>query len=464
MLKKNSIFSKLFVSYSFIILTSFLLFIGVFFYLFHINLYKEYEETYQHQYNQIEKQLQENLDWSNNEVAKKLSYSLNQPQHYIYIVDENKRQIYGPDPEKTSQLINIPDDIFYKVTAGEQVSEGGFNDGELRYIVASTLNTKISGVNTAIMVIIFHDLTHEYQQVLLMIFFTSIIAIMFAGIILWFISKKITAPLTEMNDIARHYAKGDFSKSVQYQSDDEIGQLAKSFTFMASELNQLENRRRQYISNVSHELRSPLTSIKGFIIALLDGTIPENRQSHYYGIMKDETERMIKLVNDTLDMNQLEEGNNDILRTDYNLTKQIERIINKLEPHFVKKDLKIRFNTDGEYCVYADEGRIEQVIVNLLQNAVQFSNKNAPIDITLTKEGQYVNVLIQDYGEGIAEDQLDLIWRRFYKVDESRTHKSGAGLGLAIVKSILDLHETDIKVTSKLGEGTTFSFTLPLIE
>ena len=157
--------------------------------------------------------------------------------------------------------------------------------------------------------------------------------------------------------------------------------MAKSFTYMAKELNQLETRRKQFISNVSHELRSPLTSIKGFIIALLDGTIPDNRRPHYYGLMKDETERMIKLVNDTLDMNQLEEGHSKILRTDYNLTEQIDRIIHKLEPHFVKKDLEIRFNADSEYCVYADKGRIEQVIVNLLQNAVQFSNKNALIDI-----------------------------------------------------------------------------------
>lgn len=466
MLKKNTIFTKLFVSYAFIILTSLLLFIGVFFYLFHLNLYKEYEDTYQHQYEQIEKQLQieENLNRNTNEIARELSYSLNQPHHHIYIIDEERRQIYGPDPEQVSQPINISDSMIKQVIAGEQVSEGGFENGELRYIVASSLNTNISGVNLPIMVVIFHDLTHEYQEVLLMIFFTSIIAIVFAGGILWFISKKITAPLREMNEIARHYAKGDFSKSVQYQSNDEIGQLAKSFAYMAKELNHLENRRRQYISNVSHELRSPLTSVKGFIIALLDGTIPENRRLHYYGIMKDETERMIKLVNDTLDMNQLEEGHSHIFRTNYNLTEQINRIIHKLEPHFVKKELKVRFNTDHEYFVYADKERIEQVIVNLLQNAIQFTNRTAPIDIILTKDGKYVNVRIQDYGEGIAEEQLDFIWRRFYKVDEARTNKSGAGLGLAIVKSILDLHETEIKVTSKLGEGTVFSFILPLTE
>ena len=462
MLKKNTIFSKLFLSYSFIIVTSLLLFIGVFFYLFHITLYDEYEETYQHQYEQIEKQLHSQKNLSNHETAERLSYALNQPRYHIYIIDENRRQVFGPDPNQSSQIISIPNEIIKQVLAGKKISKGSFDNGELRYIVSSTLPFSINGVNTPIMVIIFHDLTHEYQQVIYMILFTFTIAIVFAGCILWFISKKITAPLREMNDIARLYAKGDFSKSVHVISNDEIGQLANSFTYMAKELNQLENTRKQFISNVSHELRSPLTSIKGFIIALMDGTIPSNKRSHYYNLMKDETERMIKLVNDTLDMNQLEEGHHNILRTDYSLTEQINMVIHKFEPHFVKKNLEISFASDREYIVYADKARIEQVIINLLQNAVQFSKMNDRIEIYLMKDREYVKIVIQDYGEGIKEDQLDMIWKRFYKVDEARTNKSGAGLGLAIVKSILDIHETEIQVKTKLGEGTAFSFTLPL--
>ena len=464
MLKRNTIFSKLFLSYSFIIVSSLLLFIGVFFYLFHITLYDEYEETYQHQYEQLEKQLHSQENLSNHDTAERLSYSFNQPRYHIYIIDENSRQIFGPNPNQTSQIISIPTDIIQQVLAGKKVSKGSFDNGELRYIVSSTLPFQINGLSTPIMVIIFHDLTHEYQQVIFMILFTFTIAIVFAGCILWFISKKITAPLREMNDIARLYAKGDFSRSVHVKANDEIGQLANSFTYMAKELNQLENSRKQFISNVSHELRSPLTSIKGFIIALMDGTIPSNKRSHYYNLMKDETERMIKLVNDTLDMNQLEEGHHKILKTDYNLTEQIKQIIHKLEPHFTKKNLEIRFTTDHEYIVYADKERIEQVIINLLQNAVQFSKTNDHIDLALMKDRQYVKIVIQDYGEGIQEDHLDMIWRRFYKVDEARTNKSGAGLGLAIVKSILDLHEAEIQVQSKLGEGTAFTFKLPISE
>ncbi|MBC5638683.1 HAMP domain-containing histidine kinase [Ornithinibacillus sp. BX22] len=345
---------------------------------------------------------------------------------------------------------------------GNKVSEGGFENGELRYTIATMLSTSIDEVEQPIMVMIFHELNHEYQQVIWMILFTFFIAIMFAGVVLWFMSKRITAPLREMSEIARHYAKGDFSNSVRYQSNDEIGQLAKSFTHMADELNDLETMRRQYISNVSHELRSPLTSIKGFIIALMDGTIPNNRHDYYYRLMKEETERMIKLVNDTLDMNQLEEGHHKLLKTNYNLTHQINTIIDKLEPHCTEKQLQIRLHTNRDYYVNADKERIEQVIVNLLHNAIQFSSSQSVVDIKLTEERPYVYVYIQDNGIGIEEKQLDLIWRRFFKVDEARSNKSGAGLGLAIVKSIIDLHETEIKVQTKPGEGTTFSFNLPL--
>jgi signal transduction histidine kinase len=453
----------MFLNYSFIIVLSFLLFIAVFFYLFHLNIYKKYEDIYQHQYVQVENQLQnqKNFSWSDSETAEILSYSLNQPGYHIYIVDGSGKQIFGPDLNQDSQ-IPVSDDILNQVNAGKTVSEGGFENGELRYTVATLLSTNINKADQPIMVMIFHELNHEYQQIIWMILFTFLIAIVFAGLILWFMSKRITAPLREMSGVARHYAKGDFSKTVQYQLNDEIGQLAKSFSYMANELNNLETMRRQFISNVSHELRSPLTSIKGFIIALMDGTIPNNRHFHYYGLMKDETERMIKLVNDTLDMNQLEEGHRKILRTDYNLTDQIATIIHKFEPHCTEKQLQIRFHVDRDYHVNADKERMEQVMVNLIHNSIQFSHTHGFIDIALNEEAQHVNVRIQDYGIGIEEQQLDLIWKRFYKVDEARSNKSGSGLGLAIVKSILDLHDTEMKVYTKPGEGATFSFKLPI--
>lgn len=457
MFKRNSIFSKLFLSYSFIFLLSILLFITVFFYLFHLTIYKEYEKIYEHHYVQMETKLT-----TKESDAESMSYLLNQPTYAIYIVDSENRQIFGPNPEETDKLVPVSEQLLQRVHAGEKVAEGQFENGELQYTIGSKLATTIDGMSSPMMIMVFHSLTHEYKQVLFIIVITFFIAILFAGIILWFFSKRITAPLREMSDITKRYAKGDFSTSVTYPANDEISQLATSLSNMAQELNELDTRRKQFVSNVSHELRSPLTSIKGFIIALMDGTIQEERRMHYYRLMKNETERMIKLVNDTLAINQLEEGDSNLSCIDYNLTEQINHIVHALEPHVKKKHLRIALETEEDFYVYADKERIERVLVNLLQNAIQFSKEQSQIDVSLKKVGQFVKVNIRDYGEGIKEEDLPLIWRRFYKADESRTSKSGAGLGLAIVKSILDLHGVEANVVTEYGKGATFSFTLRL--
>ena len=427
-----------------------------------MNLYKKFESIYEHQFAQVEKQLtnQKKFNWNDEEMAEVLSSLLNQSDHVVYIIDQSGEEIFVPD--RKSARIPVLEEYLKEINEGNNVSKGGMEDGELRYTIAMPLNIPIDGAEQPYMIMIFDDLNHEYLQVIWMIFLTFIIAILFAGVIVWFMSKKITAPSREMSEVAKDYAKGDFSKAVQYELNDEVGQLAKSFNNMANELNNLETMRKQFISNVSHELRSPLTSIKGFIIGLKDGTIPEERRFHYYGLMKDETERMIKLVNDTLDMNQLEENPGKINRTDYNLTEQMKTILRKLEPHRIEKGIEFRFQPKQDYYVYADQEQIEQVLINLIHNAIQFSKEQGKVVIALTSEGKHVKVVVKDYGIGIDEQQIDLIWRRFYKVDEARTSKSGSGLGLAIVKSILDLHETEINVQSKLGEGTTFSFLLPL--
>lgn len=460
MINKHSIFSKLFLSYLLIIVVSFFLFIGIFFYLFHTQLYKGYEDTFQYQYDKITKQLS-----ANEGTAQGLHALFAQHDYSIYIIDEERRQLLGPDPKKDSAVIGISEALMAQLIEEKFVSEGSFQNGELRYLVASSLHAAVQGEEPAYMVMIFHDMSHEYQQVIWMIILTFTISMLFAAGVLWFISKKITQPLREMSQTAIHYAKGDFSKKVAYRSDDEIGQLAKSFTYMAQELHGLEKRRREFISNVSHDLRSPLTSMKGFLVALLDGTIPDERRPRYYKLMKEETERMIKLVNDTLVLTQLEEGQQQLQCRSYSFTKQVKMIIDKLEPQLQKKRLYVRFSHErSPVYVFADKERIEQVMINLLQNAIQFSEPHAPIDICLETKGGQVKVSIQDYGEGIPEEKLQAIWQRFYKVDEARAHKSGFGLGLSIVKSILELHGSDIEVESKPGEGTTFSFALPITD
>ncbi|WP_404431138.1 sensor histidine kinase [Sutcliffiella horikoshii] len=454
----NKIFYKLFFIYALIISSLFIIFGLIFLYLFHVDLYEDFEETYTHQQQQITDLLtaSEEFGWAEEETMTALKPMLVEKDFHVYLFSENGERFFK---DVSFELDEIDRALLEKVKSGDYVAKGGWTNGDLSYVIASPIDGEM------IMVMVFHDLSHAYQQVLSMILITFTITIAIAGIIIWFLSAKITASLRDMNEIALKYAKGDFSQSVQIASKDEIGQLGESFNHMAAELNSLEETRKAFIANVSHDLRTPLTSIKGFLIALLDDTIPANQRKEFYLLMKDETERVIKLVNDTLDMSQLERSQVTLKRTSYNLTKQLQLIAGKLEPHLASKELEIQIIPDNqEIMVVADRDRIEQALINLLQNAIQVSANHQNIQVFLEKKAEEVVIRILDHGEGISEENLERIWERFYKTDKARSSKTGIGIGLSIVKSIMDLHGTTIKVESKVGEGTVFSFALPLMK
>ncbi|MCT8138244.1 GHKL domain-containing protein [Anaerobacillus sp. CMMVII] len=213
----------------------------------------------------------------------------------------------------------------------------------------------------------------------------------------------------------------------------------------------------------SHDMRSPLTSINGFVGAMLDGTIPENDQKRYLHLMKDETERLIKLVNDLLDIARIEAGQVSIHPRNYNVSEQIRKLIAKLEPQLSKQkiDIEIQSNEEDDLYIFADRDRIDQVLGNLIENAINFSNNKGLVVITLSKIEKEVQISIADHGPGIPKKELKFIWDRFFKVDKARSQKVGTGIGLSIVKHIIDLHGAKIEVQSELGKGTVFSISLP---
>lgn len=297
----------------------------------------------------------------------------------------------------------------------------------------------------------------EYRFVL-----SSMISITIAGLLAYYLSKRITAPLREMNRVALHIARGQFEQRVNIRTHDELRELGKTINYMAQELAGLDRMRKDFVANVSHDLRSPLTSIHGFARAFLDDAIPDDRKRHYFAIMEEQTERMIKLVGDLLDMARIEAGQLQIRPVIFNLSELVRRVVARMEPEFVKKQVNVELKSEEaqDIHVFADPDRIDQVIVNLIQNAVQFSSPDRLVEVMLKKEEQAV-VSIRDYGPGIREEDMESIWERFYKADKSRTKKAGTGLGLSIVKHILDLHQSPIHVKSEVGKGTVFTFTLP---
>ncbi len=295
--------------------------------------------------------------------------------------------------------------------------------------------------------------------------FCLLISAFVAFILIYYTSKRITKPLKDINDAARVISNGDFNKRIEIVSNDEIGQLGKSFNDMAEGLNRLEEYRRRFIANISHDLRSPITSIQGFLNAILDGTIPEEKQEKYLKIVLDETNRLTKLTNDILELTKFENHEIELNKENFDLNEMIRNILLSFETRMVDKNVKVKVLLAKENTwVYADAQKIQRVIYNLLDNAVKFTNENGSITIETTYEDSKVNVSISDTGIGIKEEDLKHIFERFYKVDSSRGQdKKGTGLGLAIVKEIIKAHNQKITVESELKKGTKFTFSLDIL-
>ena len=258
------------------------------------------------------------------------------------------------------------------------------------------------------------------------------------------------------------YSQGDFSKKINHQYNDELGYLSNTLDYMANELDTLEDEERIFVSNVSHDFRSPLTSIKGYVEAIMDGTIPVEIQYQYLQIILDETNRLSKLTESLLDLNQFGKNGAKLNISTFDINEVILATTRVFGVSLKKKNLSIKTKLEpGALFVEADIDKIQQVIYNLVDNAIKFSFENNSIDFeTYVKHGK-VFVSIKDHGIGISSENQKKIWDRFYKIDASRgKNKMGAGLGLSIVKAIISAHSENINVVSTPGAGTEFIFTL----
>ncbi|MCX7711537.1 MAG: cell wall metabolism sensor histidine kinase WalK [Clostridia bacterium] len=292
--------------------------------------------------------------------------------------------------------------------------------------------------------------------------FAVTISILISIVLVYIFSLRISKPLKEINNAARIIAGGEFQKRLSIRSRDEIGELANSFNHMVAALQNLEEMRRGFIANVSHELRTPMTSIRGFIEGILDGTIPSERHQYYLTIVRDETTRLNRLVNDLLDLAKMEAGEMSFQLKDFDINELIRRCIIKLETQITAKDLQVEADfEEEEMLVKADADAIERVIINLMHNAIKFTPEAGKIKVSTSKHKEKVYISVADNGIGIEKEEIDAIWERFHKSDKSRSQdKTGTGLGLAIVKNIINEHSQNIWVESELGKGTEFTFTL----
>ncbi len=258
-------------------------------------------------------------------------------------------------------------------------------------------------------------------------------------------------------------AKGDFSVKIRNEEkyDGEIGVLVKSINDMTDELNAMEKMRQEFVSNVSHEIQSPLTSIKGFARALQDNNLSEEKREHYLTIIETETTRLSKLSQNLLKLTLLESEEYTPERATYRLDQQLKQIVLNSEPLWAEKEIELELNLEKVH-ITADQESMSQVWINLIHNSIKFTPNGGTITIQLKEYEKVVEVRIRDSGIGISKEQKQHIFERFYKADSSRNRAyGGSGLGLAIVKKVLDLHQGEIKVESEEGKGTEFIVCIP---
>ena len=303
----------------------------------------------------------------------------------------------------------------------------------------------------------------DYLRAMVVLFLVAFAVIMLAVFpLLKYTIDRILTPLKEMTLAAKRFGEGDFSEKVNVSDQNEMGFLANTLNDMASSLEAIEENRKSFISNVSHELRTPMTTIGGFVDGILDGTIPENRHREYLRTVSEEINRLARLVRSMLNISKYEAGEMQLQTEDFDITELTVKTVLLFEKRIEGKNIDIRGLDTDRFYVNADMDLVQQVIYNLTENAVKFVNEGGYISYSFREEEGAVAVVIRNSGEGLKKNEINKVFDRFYKTDESRgKDKTGVGLGLSIVRSIIKLHNGSVLVRSKTGEYTEFEFTLP---
>ncbi len=341
---------------------------------------------------------------------------------------------------------------------------GNFNSEVLTVLAPITSDFKVKGYVT-----IHNDMTEITEtcnELLIICYITLVILIMLSLIILYFFTEFVYVPLKKITYATEQYASGNMHYEFQVDNEDEIGYLAACLNYMASEIARSEDDQKKFIANVSHDFRSPLTSIRGYLEAMQDGTIPPELYDKYLGIVLNETDRLTKLTNSLLTLNNLNTRGMLLDISDFDINRIIRDTAAAFEGTCRKKSLSIELILTGdEMYVSADIEKIKQVLYNLIDNAIKFSNADSTITIETHEKKNKLFVSVKDEGIGIPKEDLKQIWDRFYKSDASRgKDKKGTGLGLSIVKEIIKAHHENINVISTPNEGSEFIFSLPKID
>ncbi|WMJ23809.1 HAMP domain-containing sensor histidine kinase [Paludicola sp. MB14-C6] len=370
----------------------------------------------------------------------------------------------GNCPHKDKQ---IPQSVLSTLSSDGKYSEmGKMGDFYSRHYytvatqVSTRTNTRVAYVFTSMHAS--KQLQTFLNEMLKMFLFSSVAVLFLTFIIVYFVTLQMVKPLRQMSLAAQKFGKGELNTRLEVSSYDEMGQLAMALNNMAQSLSTQEIMRRSFIANISHELKTPMTSISGFVDGILDGTIPPEKQKYYLQIVSDETKRLSRLVKTMLNLSRIEAGEMKINKSRINIVDTICQTVFSFEQQIDKKHLTIKGLDHEKVMIEADPDLMHQVVYNLTENAVKFVDEGGFLEFSIYEIGDNTFVSVKNSGVGLTKEEMNKVFERFYKTDKSRgLDKNGVGLGLYIVRSIVNLHGGDITVNSVEGEYVEFVFSVP---
>ena len=403
-------------------------------------------------------------------LSTKLEIIGESAEAYLFFTDNDGRVMIASSPDKLESL-TVPEEMMEKIDASDADyyhvfgTLGGMLDGKSYITVSEMRNENGQPSGYLFLCSSGEQLTQFKQQFWSNFLLSACVMLLCASILTKILMRQLTDPLQKVTDAAQRFGGGDLSVRVEgVDGEGEVADLARTFNKMADNIQSNDNSRGQFMGNIAHELRTPMTTIKGFIDGILDGTIPPEMQNHYLQLVSEETGRLARLIQNMLDLSKLESGEYQVNARMFNIWETLTGVALSAEQRINDGMIDIDGLTmDEKVLVYADPDLIHQVAYNLLDNAIKFTPAGGTIRFGVEKLGPEVEVSIWNSGQGISPEALPYVFQRFYKEDQSRgLHARGAGLGLNICKVLVNLSGGQIRVESQQGEWCRFVFTLPV--
>lgn len=384
----------------------------------------------------------------------------------IYAIKTDKQALENPENiqlDKDIEESYLLSDL-QKILAGENVfRKKQYSEKFDMYVVFSGIPWKTgSGIVGAILLFSpISQINSNITKLNLIIWTMALIFMIISALVIYFYSQRISEPIKQMKTAAGKLASGEPAEDLVVSGADEIGKLADSFNYMKQQLANTEKMRSEFIASVSHDMRTPLTSINGFVSGMLDGIVQPDDYKKYLTIIKDETLRLTKLTNDILQLAKIQSGGLKLIRENFFVKDILDSVIISTRGFMEEKSISLTLECDNTISVHADMDKLKQILINIIDNAVKYTEFGGEIFIRVNCTSTLTEFRIRDTGIGISAEDLPLIFEKFYRVDKSRSSPGGTGLGLNIAKSLIELQGGKIWAVSDMGTGTEIIFNLP---